>query len=366
MLNRLFLLALIIGGSYYFFQESDFSLSEGIKEVGEKFQMNGNIESQEPIQSDVANEEETSPSENQATGSFEMTGELAEYMGENSDALVRSFGEPIRKDPSSYGYESWIYTDEHTQYIEFGIENGVVNMIYAAGEELSIDPAQIGQSYEQIDEEFNLTEEISFSYQDSTYRFQLNEEDMKMRPIIQLDDETFLQFYFDTFEDKLSSVRFLNTNIALIQRPYEIFYQTQLPTQPELNLEEWEAIQVGMEQQVFELTNVFRHQYGAGSLRWDDSAAKVAAKHSQDMYENDYFSHYSLNGNGLKERLRELNVQYFSAGENIAAQYTDGPAAVEGWLNSEGHREALLNDSYTHLGVGVHRYFYTQNFLQKS
>ncbi|MGK0698226.1 CAP domain-containing protein [Priestia flexa] len=51
------------------------------------------------------------------------------------------------------------------------------------------------------------------------------------------------------------------------------------------------------------------------------------------------------------------------AGENIASNYTDGPAAVEGWLNSEGHRKALLNNDFTHLGVGVYEKFYTQNFI---
>jgi Uncharacterized protein with SCP/PR1 domains len=40
-------------------------------------------------------------------------------------------------------------------------------------------------------------------------------------------------------------------------------------------------------------------------------------------------------------------------------------AVMEGWLNSEGHRETLLNEQYNYLGVGVHRLYYTQNFLLK-
>lgn len=68
---------------------------------------------------------------------------------------------------------------------------------------------------------------------------------------------------------------------------------------------------------------------------------------------------------GLKERLASEEVYYLAAGENIAAQYPDAPAAMQGWLNSKGHREALLEDDYTHLGVGVYHFYYTQNFLQK-
>lgn len=58
-------------------------------------------------------------------------------------------------------------------------------------------------------------------------------------------------------------------------------------------------------------------------------------------------------------------MEFQQAGENIAYNYVDGPAAVEGWLNSEGHRKALLNEDYTHLGVGVDHKYYTQNFIKQ-
>ncbi len=86
---------------------------------------------------------------------------------------------------------------------------------------------------------------------------------------------------------------------------------------------------------------------------------------SNDMLEENYFSHYSLDGEGLKERLLAVNAHYLSAGENIAAHYVDAPAVIHGWLNSDGHREALLKEEYTHIGVGVFHSFYTQNFIQK-
>ena len=57
---------------------------------------------------------------------------------------------------------------------------------------------------------------------------------------------------------------------------------------------------------------------------------------------------------------------YQLAGENIAAQYMDGPSAVEGWLNSEGHRESLLESKFTHIGVGVYqKILYTKFYREK-
>lgn len=38
---------------------------------------------------------------------------------------------------------------------------------------------------------------------------------------------------------------------------------------------------------------------------------------------------------------------------------------MEGWLNSSAHRETLLNEQFTHIGVGVHKKHFTQNFIEK-
>lgn len=39
-------------------------------------------------------------------------------------------------------------------------------------------------------------------------------------------------------------------------------------------------------------------------------------------------------------------------------------AVVEAWLNSRSHRQTLLNAELTHLGVGVYKRHYTQNFIR--
>jgi uncharacterized protein YkwD len=84
------------------------------------------------------------------------------------------------------------------------------------------------------------------------------------------------------------------------------------------------------------------------------------------MSDNNDFSHTSKKFGSLSDRLEAANVAYKSAGENIAANYPDGPAVAEGWLNSKGHRESLLNAEFTHLGVGVYQKYYTQNFIRKN
>ncbi|MDF4730304.1 CAP domain-containing protein, partial [Vibrio parahaemolyticus] len=100
-------------------------------------------------------------------------------------------------------------------------------------------------------------------------------------------------------------------------------------------------------------------------LAWDQQTADVAIGHSKDMKDNNYFSHDSPTLGTLGDRLQRGKVGFQLAGENIAAQHSDGVAALQGWLNSEGHRKNLLNEQFTGLGVGVYDKFYTQNFIRK-
>ena len=50
--------------------------------------------------------------------------------------------------------------------------------------------------------------------------------------------------------------------------------------------------------------------------------------------------------------MKEFGVTYRSAGENIAKGQRTPEAVMNGWMNSQGHRENILSESYTEIGVG--------------
>lgn len=294
-----------------------------------------------------------------------IEGDLFSLIEKSDKEVKEKLGEPLRKDPTPYGYTWWIYSDSSTYQIQIGIEAGQVQTIFATGENIETDPFVIGATYDAIKKQFPFKEKVTYQTGLSFYSFLLNENDITTTPLISLSDHVFVQCYFDTFTETLSAIRIVTGDVLLKQRMYEMEYRGALPDELTLSKEEWKKVESGMEQQVFELSNVYRNRFDQSALIYDEQVSEVAFLHSKDMDQNHYFSHYSQDGKGLKERLEEKEVYYLSAGENIAAQHTDGPAAVEGWLNSEGHREALLHDEYTHLGVGVSHLYYTQNFLLK-
>ncbi|SET86007.1 Uncharacterized conserved protein YkwD, contains CAP (CSP/antigen 5/PR1) domain [Salinibacillus kushneri] len=294
----------------------------------------------------------------------EYDGRLFHLFSADQSSIIKTLGEPNRKDPTPFGYQWWIYEDLAGQYIQIGMKEGKVVTIFATGEELSIDPISIGDSYEKVKEHFPVQSKVELELSKGSYQFQLKDEEMKRNPLVKLSDNRFMQLYFDTFTNQLSSVRIMNPDTLLYLKPYAVKYRGDLPeiTNSEV---QWKKIEAGREKQIFSISNEIRKRFSLETFTWDEPVSEVAFSHSEDMAKNNYFSHYAPNGEGLQDRLSEQQIKYLSAGENIAAQYPDAAAAVEGWLNSKGHREALLNRDFTHLGTGVYRDYYTQNFLQK-
>ncbi|MGM9928984.1 MAG: CAP domain-containing protein [Bacillus sp. (in: firmicutes)] len=288
---------------------------------------------------------------------------LALLIGKSSKDIVSSYGEPSRIDPSLYGYDWWIYNQADETYMQVAMADDKVVSIYALGNDLNISPFYIGQPINDLYQTIGMETTIDIEWEDNSYRFELSEEDLGIRPLVKLGD-VYAQVYMDKFEGVITSVRFLDAETLIQQRPYELIYRGELPEEVELTEEEWALVEQGNSQQIFDITNVIRKRFELDVVEWDDATAEVALLHSVDMYTQDYFSHDSPTHGDLGDRLAEGEVQFQLAGENIAAQYVDGVAAVEGWLNSKGHRDALLNEDFTHLGVGVYRKIYTQNFIK--
>ncbi len=123
----------------------------------------------------------------------------------------------------------------------------------------------------------------------------------------------------------------------------------------------------GLEYQLFDLTNAARVSRGLDPLTWQQPARKTARGHSNDMAENNYFSHTNLDGQSPFDRMREDNIAFHTAGENLAAGQPSSIFAHEGLMNSMGHRKNILKKDFEKLVIGVafndeEQPFYTETF----
>ncbi|MFJ6266406.1 CAP domain-containing protein [Lysinibacillus xylanilyticus] len=121
------------------------------------------------------------------------------------------------------------------------------------------------------------------------------------------------------------------------------------------------------EQEVVKLTNAERTKAGLAPFKTDDKLMAAAREKSQDMQSKNYFSHTSPTFGSPFDRMKALGITYKSAGENIAQGQRTPQEVVQAWMDSPGHRANILNEKFTHIGVGYVKSgnYWTQQFIQK-
>ncbi|MBS7299032.1 MAG: LysM peptidoglycan-binding domain-containing protein [Eubacteriales bacterium] len=144
-----------------------------------------------------------------------------------------------------------------------------------------------------------------------------------------------------------------------IENPH-LIYPGQVLNIPTLNQDI-----LDFESTVVRLVNEIRVENGLKPLAEDWELSRVARYKSQDMKDNNYFSHTSPVYGTPFQMMKNFGIKYKSAGENIARGQTTPERVVNAWMNSSGHRANILNSSYTKIGVGYVKsgHYWTQMFI---
>lgn len=121
----------------------------------------------------------------------------------------------------------------------------------------------------------------------------------------------------------------------------------------------------GYEAEVVRLVNEIRVKNGLSTLTEDWELSRVARYKSQDMKDNNYFSHTSPVYGSPFQMIKNFGLSYRSAAENIAKGQATPQAVVNSWMNSSGHRANILGSSYKKIGVGyvADGKYWTQMFI---
>lgn len=122
-----------------------------------------------------------------------------------------------------------------------------------------------------------------------------------------------------------------------------------------------------LESDILDLVNAHREEKGLTKLQKLDIISGVAQNHTDYMIENGTVSH-----DNFTQRVQQLkeNANAQKVGENVAYGYGTASGVVNGWLNSDGHREIIESEEYTHFGIATdanneNRNYFTQIFIKK-
>ena len=116
-----------------------------------------------------------------------------------------------------------------------------------------------------------------------------------------------------------------------------------------------EAPKVKWEYEVLSLVNQERVRNGLGKLSWGDTCADAAETRARELVQ--LYSHTRPDGSPWSTACDNPNGGVASIeGENLVVgnSAVSPESTVAAWMNSEKHRENILNPSYTKLSVGFY------------
>ena len=106
---------------------------------------------------------------------------------------------------------------------------------------------------------------------------------------------------------------------------------------------------------VLALVNSYRGSAGLSSLKYSSAMQKAADTRAKECASS--FSHTRPDGSKAYTALTERGISFTAFGENIFAasgmSSVSAEYVVEQWMASQGHRENILRDGFTHMCIGV-------------
>lgn len=274
-------------------------------------------------------------------------------LGDTKDDVEETYGNPEAESESEYGINWSAYHENYHNFMMVAFDDeGIVQGLFTNQDLLSSEfNISLGDKKEKVNDKLGEPKDV---IRNGWLNYRVNSDGEY--DVYDFDGNMVTFFYDIHDEDKVTAVQIISDQL---ESSRETFYTASS-----------EELQKGFEKQLFDLTNAARVKHDLPVLDWNEAVSDTARKHSKDMAENQFFSHTNLAGKSAADRMRDDQISFTSAGENLAYGQSSSIFAHQGLMNSRGHRENILQHSYTELGTGIafgddNQPFYTENFLKR-
>ncbi|MFE8701713.1 CAP-associated domain-containing protein [Cytobacillus sp. FJAT-54145] len=276
---------------------------------------------------------------------------LSIKIGESKSSIEQKLGQAKRTSLNEYGIN---WNTHHNQYDHFymvGYERDKVIQIYSNDESLYVNGVHKGLSGKEVVS--LLGSPIKGIIKGNVnYLITNNEEEQTFYK-----SGNYITVFYDIHKgSKVTGIQVVTSSLE--QKKDGRFGNQSFP------------LQQAFELQMFDLINAARVDNGLSPLNWGEEARSSSRKHSKDMAINNYFNHTNLQNESPFDRMDKEGIRYWAAGENLAMGHPSSIFAHEALMNSIGHRKNILQEEFTHVGVGVQfqqdtqRPYYTQNYFK--
>ncbi|MDP3354191.1 MAG: CAP domain-containing protein [Flavobacteriaceae bacterium] len=123
-----------------------------------------------------------------------------------------------------------------------------------------------------------------------------------------------------------------------------------------------------IESEILDLINTHRKSIGIADLTPLNIISSIADGHTEYMIKVCKLSH-----DNFAKRFQDLveNTDAKLVAENVAYGYSSSQGVVNGWLNSQTHKDIIENPKFTHFGISTesckitNKNYFTQIFIRK-
>lgn len=118
--------------------------------------------------------------------------------------------------------------------------------------------------------------------------------------------------------------------------------------------------------EIIVLTNNERVRVGLNALTENNLLNKAVEEKAKDLIDKDYWAHFPPNENEeyTWKFIRESGYNYLYSGENLGKGFFDSNSQVSAWMGSEEHKENILGENFTEIGVAaIKGHFQTEDTI---
>lgn len=106
--------------------------------------------------------------------------------------------------------------------------------------------------------------------------------------------------------------------------------------------------------ELLSLVNREREVKNLPPLALNPQLSDAARRKAADMYAKNYWAHFAPDGSTSPwVFIKDTGYNYSYAGENLAKGFTDPSSIVSAWMNSQTHRDNILNSRYQDVGFAI-------------
>lgn len=105
--------------------------------------------------------------------------------------------------------------------------------------------------------------------------------------------------------------------------------------------------------QLYSLINQDRTENNLPTLKENNQLMQAAQAHGEDMFQEQYWGHYSPSGKTPWSFITATGYSYRYAGENLARDFITASEINDAWMNSPEHRSNILSSDYQDIGMSI-------------